>query len=227
MSPSATEIENIVRRVLSTLTENGAQLLGQTVSTESVPSNRLALVEQVVSVQTLKNRLAGIQVLQLSDTSVLTPAARDYCREFKVEVVRGNAASNASSVSELKPSRPQRLIVAGSTSNMGAIAKQLCPKQSNVLASLSDDTSAMKSIAEGLRNGHQAGLAIVDAPHAACWQAARDDRMRPAVVSNWSDLADVLREVPANVLILSAKQWNVAAVCNVARRYFQHLQTKS
>ncbi|MCF7961766.1 MAG: hypothetical protein K9M08_13585 [Pirellula sp.] len=229
MTPTASEIETIVRRVLSTLTAIGAQ----SHSEKSVLSNRLSLTDQVISLQSLKNRLAGIQVLEVGRTAVLTPAAKDYCRELRVELDRvelvrsaiGETSSMNSSPNAL--ARPQRLVVAGSTNYMTSIAKQLCSKQAAVIDKSADDATAMRTIAEKLRTGHQAGVAIVESPHAACWQAARDDRLRPAVIAHWSDLDDVLREVPVNVLVLSSKSWNIPSACNVARRFFQHLQNHS
>jgi len=234
MTPTASEIETIVRRVLSTLTAIGAQ----SHSEKSVLSNRLSLTDQVISLQSLKNRLAGIQVLEVGRTAVLTPAAKDYCRELRVEldrveIVRNelvrSAIGETSSMnsSPIALARPQRLVVAGSTNYMTSISKQLCSKQAAVIDKSADDATAMRTIAEKLRTGHQAGVAIVESPHAACWQAARDDRLRPAVIAHWSDLDDVLREVPVNVLVLSSKSWNIPSACNVARRFFQHLQNHS
>ncbi|MCY2978546.1 MAG: hypothetical protein NTU79_07785 [Planctomycetota bacterium] len=229
MTPTASEIETIVRRVLSTLTAIGAQSHGE----KSVLFNRLSLTDQVISLQSLKNRLAGIQVLEVGRAAVLTPAAKDYCRELRVELVRvelvRSAIGEKSSMnsSPIALARPQRLVVAGSTNYMTSISKQLCSKQAAVIDKSADDATAMRTIAEKLRTGHQAGVAIVESPHAACWQAARDDRLRPAVIAQWSDLDDVLREVPVNVLVLSSKSWNIPSACNVARRFFQHLQNHS
>ena len=215
--------------MLSTLTAIGAQ----SHSEKSVLSNRLSLTDQVISLQSLKNRLAGIQVLEVGRTAVLTPAAKDYCRELRVELIRvelvRSAIGETSSMnsSPIALAKPQRLVVAGSTNYMTSISKQLCSKQAAVIDKSADDATAMRTIAEKLRTGHQAGVAIVESPHAACWQAARDDRLRPAVIAHWSDLNDVLREVPVNVLVLSSKSWNIPSACNVARRFFQHLQNHS
>jgi hypothetical protein len=107
---------------------------------------------------------------------------------------------------------------------MVAIEKQMCPKQANVRTKLHDDTAALREIANGLRSGHQAGVLIAASPHAACWQAARDEKLRPAVVSQWSDLPAVLSEVPVNLLILSASKWNVPSICNASRHLFEHLK---
>jgi hypothetical protein len=119
------------------------------------------------------------------------------------------------------------LLVAGTPLWMSSIARQLCSKQAHVCPAAADDSTALRAVADGLRAGHQAGVAIVRSPHAICWQAARDDGLRPAVAPTWTELNEVLREVPVNVLILSSKTWNVPSVCNGIRRFFQHLQNQS
>lgn len=207
---------------------SGDTTLSNALTQPPVPqASTLSLSDRVVSLQSLKNRLLDIQVLEIEKSAVLTPAARDYCKELKVEIVRGHSiASNKSETVKAGDSvstNLQRLLVAGTPSWLPSIAKQLCAKQANVVKASTDDTTALRTIADGLRAGHQAGIAIVSAPHATCWQAARDDRLRPAVVSSWPELEQVLREVPVNVLILSAKTWNVPSACNAARRFFQHL----
>ena len=212
--------------MLATLTS------GDTTVASVVPNPKtLSLSDQVVSLQSLKNRLLGIQLVEIEPSAILTPAARDYCKEFKVEIVRGSSIARKKSAEAdtclATSERPQRLIVAGSTQWIPSVQKQLCSKQAKVCEMATDDTTALRTIADGIRNGHQAGVVIVSAPHATCWQAARDDRLRPAVVSSWPELNDVLQEVPANVLILSTKTWNVPSACNVARRFFQHLQNQS
>ena len=226
INTNAAEIESIVRRVLATLTSSATTLVGVVPQTAT-----LSLSDNVLSLQSLKGRLLGIQVLEIEPSAVLTPAARDYCKELKIEIVRRQAIERKKGdgveTSKRVATSSQRLLVTGIPMWMPSIAKQLCAEQTNVCEKSADDSSALRTIADGLRAGHQAGLMIVNAPHATCWQAARDDRLRPAVVSSWSELNDVLREVPVNVLILSAKTWNVPSACNVARRFFQHLQNQS
>ncbi len=227
--------------MLATLIDGGTSVASVSAKpSESSRASTLRLVDQVVSVALLKNRLIGIQVLEIAQSAVLTPAARDYLRECKVEIVRvgkhssiepkalAELALSSASVSGSKGmDRPQRLIVAGTAAWMPAIAKQLCSKQAKVCSASIDDTAALRTVAEGIRAGHQAAVMLVHSAHATCWQAARDDSLRPAVVSNWTELNDVLREVPANLLILSAKAWNLPSSCNTARRFFQHLQNRS
>ena len=232
MNVNPVEIESIVRKVLSMLL--AGDLAGSTQQPSSVVvSNELAIADHVVSASTLEGRLSGIQTLRLLRSAVVTPAARDLCRQAKVAIVKDeNAVSSSSSIvkqdaaASTVPSkvRPQRLIIAGSCQAMVAIEKQMCSKQANVRAQLQDDTAALREIANGLRHGHQAGVLVAASPHAACWQAAREEKLRPAVVSQWSDLPAVLSEVPVNLLILSASKWNVPSICNASRHLFEHLK---
>ncbi|MCE3016892.1 MAG: hypothetical protein LW870_13620 [Pirellula sp.] len=231
MNVNPVEIESIVRKVLSTLL--AGDLAGSEPQSSSVVvSDELAIADNVVSASTLEGRLSGMKTLRLLKSAIITPAARDLCRQAKVTIVKGDRAATAASkpamdattTSATSKARPQRLIIAGSCHAMVAIEKQMCPKQANVRTQLHDDTAALREIANGLRNGHQAGVLIAASPHAACWQAARDEKLRPAVVSQWSDLPAVLSEVPVNVLILSASKWNVPSICNASRHLFEHLK---
>lgn len=231
MNVNPVEIESIVRKVLSTLL--AGDLAGSSPQPSSVViSDELAIADNVVSVSMLEGRLSGMKTLRLLKSAVITPAARDLCRQAKVTIVKGDSTATAASkpAMDATPSatsskvRPQRLIIAGSCHAMVAIEKQMCPKQANVRTQLHDDTAALREIANGLRNGHQAGVLIAASPHAACWQAARDEKLRPAVVSQWSDLPAVLSEVPVNLLILSASKWNVPSICNASRHLFEHLK---
>lgn len=233
MSPSATEIEAIVRKVLSTLMASDLTVAN---GPEVMPaSNELVLTGSVISTRDLAGRLQGKQVVRVPEKAVITPAVRDLCREAKVAIIRGEVSlttstqvSGSSTVSSsTPPKKPQRLIVTGSHSMLAAISKQLCSRQAKVVEPSVDDTSALNQIASGLRTGHQAGVLIAKSPFAASWQAARDDKLRPVVVGQWSDLSVALKEVPTNLLILGADRWNVASACNAARFLFEHLKRNS
>jgi len=89
-----------------------------------------------------------------------------------------------------------------------------------------DDAAAVRSVAQAIRAGSKSAIAIVKAPHSTLWQAARDEALRPALVSQWSDLAEVLREVPTNMLIVPATRWNIAGSANIARKFLEFIQAK-
>jgi hypothetical protein len=117
------------------------------------------------------------------------------------------------------------LFITGSVLWLRSLERQVCPKQTKLDTMQSDDAAAIRAVASALRSGHRAAVAIVQAPHSALWQSARDEALRPAVVSQWSDLTDILFEVPANLLIIPAKRWTIPGVCNVIRKFTEQIQS--
>ncbi len=235
MSISQSEIEAIVRTVLAKLASEGnsAPLPITSAKVASSP-HRLALHETVISTQLLKNRLTGIAVLQLAPQAVVTPAVRDLCKSLNIVIERVGSETPAAitekqatapeHVSALRSVPGQRMLVAGTVDWMEIVAGQLCRQQTRVIPTLTDDASVVREIASSLRAEQRTAIAIVGAPHAACWQASRDEALRPAVVANWGQLDEILAEVPANVLFVSARTWQAPMVCNLARKWQSRLK---
>ncbi len=226
--------------------------------------------DAVVSIQVLQTLPAGTRRVRLTPQALVTPAAKDWFRERRIEWSRGDfpnkessASSNSTNNSGLTRITPTRvastaeastaksiqpkganpiaslatpvkiqteiatppLFITGSVLWLRSLEKQVCPKQTKLDAMQSDDAAAIRAVASALRSGHRAAVAIVQAPHSALWQSARDEALRPAVVSQWSDLTDILFEVPANLLIIPAKRWTIPGVCNVIRKFTEQIQS--
>ncbi|AMV31941.1 hypothetical protein VN12_07455 [Pirellula sp. SH-Sr6A] len=246
MKPTATEVEKLVRQALQAWTGSVASSSVSAIPVASVaaipaasPSadaRELVLMDSVISTECLRGRTGGIASLRVPPRSILTPAVKDLCREKGIAIVRDSGADQSAthqaipvplSSQESSPSpgsRPQRLVMAGTSPWMSAIEKQLCPKQAKVLARSTDDAAALRSIQESLGHGHQAGILWVESAYATGWQAARIESLRPAVVTQWSDVTRALREVPLNLLVLPIHGWSIPAVCNAARTVFEHLK---
>lgn len=232
------EIERIVREVLRNLS-----VLSSSGTTATAADVAVTLDASVISVDAL-HRLklpASEKKIHIRLASVVTPSARDWCRERGIEIVRTSSgggekskatiSESASTVSTSQnlpgDSKLRRLFIAGSSPWVSSLEKQLCPRQTQIDVVHADDASAMRSVARAIRSGNPTAMAIVSSPHSALWQAARDDALRPAIVSQWNDLPDVLREVPTNVLIVPSKRWNIAGVANIARHFLDHSRSRS
>jgi hypothetical protein len=212
--------------------------------------------------------------VRLTPQALVTPAAKDWFRERRIEWARGDfptiessatsTASNSTTTnngltriiptrvaltaeaSAAKSMHPKGanpiaslatpvkiqteiatppLFITGSVLWLRSLERQVCPKQTKLDAMQSDDAAAIRAVASALRSGHRAAVAVVQAPHSALWQSARDEALRPAVVSQWSDLTDILFEVPANLLIIPAKRWTIPGVCNVIRKFTEQIQS--
>jgi len=216
---------------------------------ETIPQSidAMHLNVPVLSLDSLRSVPSGTKQITVSSTALVTPAAKDWLREKGIgwtriiptasspDTGRSSVLSNPSGPSTSVASSeflqknstetpPKRVLVTGSVLWLRTLEKQLCPKSSQIDQVQLDDASSLRAVAQAIRNGTPAAIAVVKAPHATLWQAARDEALRPSIVSQWSDLTEVLQEVPTNLLILSASRWNTAGTANIARKFIDHLR---
>ena len=201
----------------------------------------------VLSLDSLRSVPSGTKQITVSSTALVTPAAKDWLREKGIGWTRiiptasslgtgkSPVASNPSGLSTSVASseilqkntmetETKRVLVTGSVLWLRTLEKQLCPKSSQIDQVQFDDAASLRAVAQAIRNGAPAAIAVVKAPHATLWQAARDEALRPSIVSQWSDLTEVLQEVPTNLLILPASRWNTAGTANIARKFIDHIR---
>jgi hypothetical protein len=216
---------------------------------ESMPQSidAMHLNVPVLSLDSLRSVPSGTKQITVLSTALVTPAAKDWLKEKGIGWTRiaptasspvagkspvpsnpsGPSPSVASSEFLQKnnmETEPQRVLVTGSVLWLRTLEKQLCPKSSQIDQVQFDDAASLRAVSQAIRNGAPAAIAVVKAPHATLWQAARDEALRPSIVSQWSDLAEVLREVPTNLLILSASRWNTAGTANIVRKFIEHIR---
>jgi hypothetical protein len=242
MTPSADEIEDLVRKVVASLMQHGGSnsVVDNSLLVDSSPT----VIKGVISIDTIRARKKLEKTLVVEPRAVITPSALDYCRDQQIQIVRQSMTVGDRSVptsplrvgpnsvlhhTSSQPSyrNPSPIVVAGMVPWMRDVAKQLCSEESKVVEPLVDDQAVINRLIDLLSQGHRAAIALVASPHAICLQAARDEKLRPAVVSNWLELGDILREMPTNLLVLSSKSWNVASTCNVARRLSHFVRAAS
>jgi hypothetical protein len=247
---TTTEIEAIVRRVLQGMLASGAApssvaspSAANTVA-EKKPADYFAITDSLITLASIPTSLDGVAELRVSKKSVVTPSVRDLLKSKNIRVVRGDilsqsgskaladfvssssASSLVKSASTLGSASPvQPILIAGQSSWYSSLKRPLCPKATKLTDLAADDASALRTIGAGLREGHKAGVLIAGSPHNVCWQAARDEKLRPIVVSDWSELNSILKEVPTNLLILSQSKWNAPSTINVIRVFSKHLRT--
>lgn len=231
-------------------TANSQTVQTQAPPAPSTSEQVYTISDAVVSVQSLTRIPAGIKQLRIARNALVTPAAKDWLHEKRIAWSKENStppsttsshsnkslfstiATPVQSTAQLLSTAPKTNIesaiapvfVTGSVLWLRSLEKQLCPKQTKLDVMQSDDAAAMRAVASAIRAGSRGAVAIVQAAHSALWQAARDESLRPALVSQWGDLEDVFREVPTNVLIIPAKRWNIPGVCNVVRKFAEQIK---
>ena len=222
---------------------------GKSNAAEPMPQSieAMHLNTPVLSLDSLRSVPSGTKQITVLSTALVTPAAKDWLKEKGIGWTRiAPTASSPVTGKSPVPSNPsgpspsvasseflqknnmetesKRVLVTGSVLWLRTLEKQLCPKSSQIDQVQFDDAASLRAVSQAIRNGAPAAIAVVKAPHATLWQAARDEALRPSIVSQWSDLAEVLREVPTNLLILSASRWNTAGTANIARKFIEHIR---
>lgn len=230
MNTSA-EIESIVRRVLKGMLAGNSLPAPDATISATDSASILRLKHSLITLASLPRDLKSIREVHIPRRGVITPAVCDLLRNSNVSIVRGklSEAKNSAvgnvyedaSVSSVM-SIPD-LLVAGNASYMTALNRTICPRQAKVMPNANDDAAALREIAVGLRSGHRAAVIIGTSAHSIAWQAARDEKLRPIVVGQWTQLAEAIAEVPANLVILSNKYWNAPGATNVIRAFYKHL----
>ena len=89
MKLSQAQLEWIVREVVRRL-----QSANKNAASDAVAS-RLALSERLVTMETLRNKLEGVQQVDTVPGAVVTPAVVDFLREKQITLVRGDRATGA------------------------------------------------------------------------------------------------------------------------------------
>ncbi|MDZ4848419.1 MAG: hypothetical protein SGI77_03940 [Pirellulaceae bacterium] len=228
------EIETIVRKVLNRMLASDAPRSSGPLSSKVANSAAiLNLSHSLITMSSIPKSLDGIREIRIHGSAVVTPAVRDFLREAKISIVRSEGTKATEGTKRTKEgegtsrviSSVPPLIVCSSAAILPVIGRTICPKQAMVLSKSSDDATALRDAAAGLRNGHTAAVVIGEFAHALSWQASRDERLRPVTLRHWSDLAETLAEVPTNLVILSSKHWNAPMSCNVIRSFYKHLRT--
>jgi hypothetical protein len=218
MTSTPLEIDEIVRRVLTRLTDLGAHAGQQATLTASSGAMRF---EQSVLTEALVSQ--GIQpntTISVRKAAVITPAAWDVLRRNNVNVVRENQSTgNAANHPVNTSTNVAPMFVVGKAVWLNALHKRFCPKQVRVDIADQDDSANLGHAIKSLRGGSHRGILLAEFPHATNWQAARNDAIRSAVVSSWAELPEVLGEVPVNLIILNRARWNAASTANVIRAW--------
>lgn len=222
MNLSSAEIESVVRSVLARLTASAAPTTTDIAKIDDA-NQAIQIKEKLITVELLKSHAStiaqdGSKTIEFSSRAIVTPAAIDWLKERKLVWTR-----RAKDLKTGSSPKPPAMGLFGRVELVGRLQGIVCPRQATVESNTSDDATSLRDAQRLMRAQYRVGILVVDAPHAACWQAARDDFLRPAVLSDWNQLQNILREVPANLLILDAKQWRVPAIANVVKQWHQAL----
>ncbi len=211
------DVEKIVREVLARL--NAESMLPKraitSTPTTSVNAAELALDGKVVTLEHLRGKLGGIQVVSIQRGAIVTPAVRDLLKEKKVElswrVVGANrnkpvASQITSVVLGLAETNYEPVKLIHSLNQLGATVVRLANVGlAAVIGELTDEVA---------KNG-QTGLLLTSQTVAAVCLANRIRGVRAVTGESRAKIASAVIAVGANLLVLDpAKrgEWEVKQI---------------
>lgn len=216
MSTTAAEIETIIRIVLERL--RAMQAAPPALVPEETPQAKaneatLRLDRKLVTLEQLKNRLTGMQVLEVPRRAIVTPAVVDELRARGVKLRRRAAAGPALGSADLgSADRGGTLLVAPQ-------AKHL-PRSSVALLAETPRLEAMlPSIASHVAVAGRGAIWCSTQPFAAALAAKSHVGLRAIQLANLSDLPCAMEQANPNVLILDDRHWSAASLANLSRKW--------
>jgi hypothetical protein len=218
--PSPRDIETIVQTVLQRLRSMDAAQTAMVANVSTLgtaeatpPSDTLRLDQRLVTLNDLAGRLGAFKVLQVDARAVVTPAVQDELRDRGVSLQRVPRQPATAAKDE-----PQLLIIA-SPNKQSAVASQVQALQLQSLAAADDDNATVELLSHQLRAGVQAGIWCAAKPFAAMRATLHQPSIVAVQLSKLNDLAMAVEEANPNTLILSDRDWSVAAVAGLARAW--------
>lgn len=86
-------VELIVREVIKRLLEQGVSVASETAipqgTVKAQPETpELLLTEKLVTLETLRNRLANVRRVRVGCRAIVTPAVKDELKKLRIELIR-------------------------------------------------------------------------------------------------------------------------------------------
>lgn len=238
MSMSNQELETIVRMVVDRLRDSVASVgqidqgaksssLRPTDHIESMAApvatpGTLVIADRLVTLQTLGDRLAGIQTVQVSLKTIVTPAVLDELRRKGVKLVRKAASSMLRAPT-----------TNASSNNSAAVALRIVASDEKyrVVRSVNKHVSietlsasaSEESIVEKLANVSVKAPAIwsTGRPFAAQAACLRETSLRAIHLHQASDLQRAIEQAVPNVIIVEDSRWSGFQVAKLVQPWLQ------
>ncbi len=226
---SSEEIERVVQVVLqrlrdfAPLTSQGIAEQNSAAQAEQVTQHKisdtalLVLNDPVISVATIQDRLAGIKQVCVPIQSVVTPAVKDLLRGKQIAISRVERMPQRAGSQSMVTSGSRPALVCGTATWLNSVAKQI---PSLVDVKIGCETNCLESISRHLQCAGNRVLWVADRPFAAACQASKNGHAF-AQITVLADLECALDETGAELIIVNARNWTVAAVCNLVRAWMR------
>lgn len=205
MSISSAEIETIVSVVLKRLQSmTAAPIVTQDSGSAAEDAHLLQLSCSLVTLESLRDRLSDISVVQVPKHAVVTPAVVDELRSRGISLQKIDSTASDSCVSAsplLVISPPGRQIDQGDSSIV-QVQSNRCPDEARLLA---------RHVA--VQNGR--GIWWTIHPYSAALACRSKQEIRAVQLLRPEDLGRAIDQANPNVLILDDQNWSSGNITNV------------
>lgn len=214
MSLNRTDIESLVRRLVTQALDRGALSSSSESSLPKSIESGSVLGDRVISLESLRKLPKDCKAIEVSAKAIITPAVKDWLREKGISIVREERRSG-----KLNSSAP--IVVLGTAPYLSVLKQALCPKQCQVEDTSRDATQCLRDVRLALQHQRRLAWLLVESPYAEMWQASRDDAMRSVVVRDHQEMVEALQQVPANLIIASWKAWQPYPLIHAIKKSYR------
>lgn len=213
MQTTSAEIETIIRIVVERLRTmaagQSASNFTQSTTRVEAPKHALRIEEKLVTLESLRGRLEGIQVIEVNPKAVVTPAVMDELRlqKIRLERVTASAKTNMGTVDT-------GLLVVSKASHKS----RLDIRAEHISCSENCGADAGR-IAAHFNSGGQRAIWWTDLAFAAMRAAGSNKSLRPVQLGKLDDLPRAVQQADPNLLILDALAWPAGDVVQLASRW--------
>ena len=221
MNASAEDIQRIVDEVVRRLCNSVSEGSDVEPTTVSAPIHNdrggdVRLNERVISLDSLDERIQGVDRIVLSARAVITPAARDELRQ------RGIVVTHASSDVESGRKLVVCLTELNQDLNLDVIKRESSGRWTTIEMLRSDNlVTAVGTLANRLIGGGVHGILVTSVPTVAVCLANRYSSIRAAWIHDASEVAAATQLIGANLLIVEASTQGHLEWPAILRDYFQ------
>lgn len=221
MNASAEDIQRIVDEVVRRLCNSVSDGSDVEPTTVSAPIHNdrggdVRLNERVISLDSLDERIQGVDRIVLSARAVITPAARDELRQ------RGIVVTHASSDVESGRKLVVCLTELNQDLNLDVIKRESSGRWTTIEMLRSDNlVTAVGTLANRLIGGGVHGILVTSVPTVAVCLANRYSSIRAAWIHDASEVAAATQLIGANLLIVEASTQGHLEWPAILRDYFQ------
>lgn len=181
----------------------------------------LEITDRIVTLESLNNRLSGVERVVVPSRAIVTPAVVDELNDRGVTLVRGAAGVHSKQNATVpSPRRGPLVAVAVENFDAAALAKQLGGEIAVVNRSSHDCADALDDVAGHIEQDNLAVL-LSHAPVTAVVTANRNPRVRAAIGFNYPAVRQAVDEAGANMLVIDPSGRSISELAGMIGEFFR------